>query len=1158
MVPKGGTLFLLLILVCHSLGKLKGGKKRPDLSPPGFMDKATKLMLHCRDMGYTPPMMPPMVDAPGDSKVPDEDRRPGNNTFLSSFESFLSSIAPDGGKEDSRLMSDESAQMDIVKKMSNFTLFASSIKELQKENSTCYSRAFASPMCWKMVIKNGKRLALDEYEAMLWCAEPMLMAMGAGELRLPSRISAGQLEKLTNILQKVCVRKSMGHKTKVLNWVKEQVAQKFFDCTLSPEKRSIPKANPTKSAKQGPTRTPPTQDPNAGDSDPALTPCSSDLKWLNVKAMKMLGPCLLHVSKKDAEGLTNETLCEFFTSDEFKEGFSLETKITPPEGRRFLQKISDCFQTTDSFARYVERLGAVACFFKNPPKKESFAKKLLPELQECENRGSKKLKKELIKSLISLGNVSEIISEIGEDMNQMPHEELAKLPKRLLQKILKAKDKGDIKWSPRQKRKLFQTLLGNKVDKDVTGTELLDLQSALSGAPRAVFKNIDILEVLGDEDRLETCKYMKNWQKKIVMREALKKLNASELVMKMKGPLVKSITLGILAKAKLNSLAEVEGKEWSLEQALLLARRFNARDNKKFRRLKSIVQGITCKMINKVLDKDSMDFAQALTDAPQWLSKLQLSCIAGRLFKSLEKERPDYFSTITEEELDDIPTLALFSLRPSIVKKLPNSVCGLLLDKIAGANLTLVPKRAPSRHALTQKALLCLINGKNMSALSVDDLNSLGPLLCEVKPDQLALMEADVKKEILKTIGSCPPIRPHHGEEMFKIIKELYGDPSEFTPEIVTALGQLVLSKFIITALRNTPEIKESVTYILDSQFEISDAVKEKLFLLTTESSSAQRKKRAATRVPMEQQILELGEGNNLWTAGELLQITAATFNATVETLGAVLTFSTEQLSSLKTVAIEALGPVDSMTEDMVLQMGCINAAFSDAELKQLPLHLDTLDDIGQCAWNQSQIEAVWTSVAKRDDLTAASLDEAGMSSLDTFFCGLSMEEFGQLNMDNFKEALDSIGKIKCSLETTEKLKDLLVSVYGEPSSWTAAYIANLGNILVALTEQEWRSLSPEVFAHIKPTCIELIPPENIASFSVEQLLALGPDNAAKLTVQQRASLTPEKLAALEAAATGDSEAAQRIQGGAPTLSVEGISAFMKPFLFLLLGFLLL
>lgn len=99
-------------------------------------------------------------------------------------------------------------------------------------------------------------------------------------------------------------------------------------------------------------------------------------------------------------------------------------------------------------------------------------------------------------------------------------------------------------------------------------------------------------------------------------------------------------------------------------------------------------------MIDKIEDKkDTWDMALAITETPRWLSKVQVGlyilmhtkyaplsvnktcvqfyqsktnfqagCAAQKLFATLEKERADYFKTITDEELDKIPTFLLLHL----------------------------------------------------------------------------------------------------------------------------------------------------------------------------------------------------------------------------------------------------------------------------------------------------------------------------------------------------------------------------------------------------------------------------------------------------------------------------------------------------------------
>ncbi len=42
------------------------------------------------------------------------------------------------------------------------------------------------------------------------------------------------------------------------------------------------------------------------------------------------------------------------------------------------------------------------------------------------------------------------------------------------------------------------------------------------------------------------------------------------------------------------------------------------------RKLRSVLQGITCQMIENVADNETEDMAQAITETPQWLSKMQV------------------------------------------------------------------------------------------------------------------------------------------------------------------------------------------------------------------------------------------------------------------------------------------------------------------------------------------------------------------------------------------------------------------------------------------------------------------------------------------------------------------------------------------------------
>lgn len=134
----------------------------------------------------------------------------------------------------------------------------------------------------------------------------------------------------------------------------------------------------------------------------------------------------------------------------------------------------------------------------------------------------------------------------------------------------------------------------------------------------------------------------------------------------------------------------------------------------------------------------------------------------------------------------------------------------------------------------------------------------------------------------------------------------------------------------------------------------------------------------------------------------------------------------------------------------------------------------------------------MWKGVAKYNNLTAQQLGAADIVALSGFICGLNSSEIGSLNKEAFRfvlqtqlnvlvvmeintpwhyfqvyvekhvdgvtllyitclcrrDAIGSVNDIQCSLRVTQSLKDLAVSAFGDPSTWTEAHVSHLGNIV--------------------------------------------------------------------------------------------------------------
>ncbi|KAM9353471.1 otoancorin [Symphorus nematophorus] len=1104
MAPKGGTFFLLLIVACAALdmrpNKMPG--KRPD-----FKGLTKRLMKKCQEKGYPVPKMEQLKPVFNISESPMEDRNSGqSNIFLSTFMNVLGSVSPVKDSLGSVPMVDK-----VKNKMWNCSNLPAMIKMMRNssEASACYMHAFVAPLSWETLTTRGvDDMDSDDYDTLLWAARPALQGMPSSRMRLPDKASHQEVKKMMKMLKEVYGPMSKDQKRRVVKWAKQQITENYFNCTMSPSSNS---------------------------SSKWMERCKPSLKWLNLETLMMMGPYLSSLSPDDVDSSPKEKLCEFYRSGQFMSTLRMATMMKPSLAKRFLKRIQACFNEKD-FENHMDKLGALACYYDTDidllPK---FAKKLLSQLDNCDNPGNRKLRKRLVKSIVSKSITVQVLRELGSSVALLPLKQLSKLSGKDLKEFLKT---TPVQWSQAQQHILAMKQLDNKC-KAMSGEELKDVQSVAGGLPICVLKQVKAQEMLNDTEALKNIsKRMRKAQLKAILEGLLQGVDPSELVQKLTGSLLRSMSLSLLTKANITSLDQVKHKNWSRSQAVHLL----AKNVKKivYRKLGSLNQGLTCEMIEKVADSDVMDMVEGMADTPQ----------------------------------------------PSKVKDLPDSVCTVFLDKTEVANLSSVPLRAPSRLALTRRALLCLANGTDLSGLTTEDVTRLGPLLCELNAFQLRLMAPDVLNSSLQAMASCQHIPRRHRADLIQLVNQTFGDPSDWSAETMEELGPLLLwDDNATSALPNKPWMKDVLRFLMRLPH-TSTTLRKKCFDITTTSNAARKKREANsnsngggkgnshsnawtdsskgngtinTKAPTGELIEQLEKDNIFWTSAQLDKMQDETLRDTVETLGNVPGYSADKLAVLSKKAVKVFGPVSKMNESLLMQLRCIIRGFPEADLEQLPISLAMLDQIAHCGWNESQMESVWKSVAKYNNLTAEQLDAAEMVSLNQFICGLNSSEFRQLNMTAFKNAVGSMDGVQCSFKVAQELKSLAVSAFGNPSTWTGAQVDDLGNIIAGLDGTELASLDPSVCPFIRESCIPLIPPINFAFFTVDQLKAFEPDNAAMVTSEQRAALGDNKLAALENAITGSrNQTVPSDNSGAPSLTVEGMSAFMKPLLFLLTGFLLL
>ncbi|KAK0147832.1 Otoancorin [Merluccius polli] len=587
-------------------------------------------------------------------------------------------------------------------------------------------------------------------------------------------------------------------------------------------------------------------------------------------------------------------------------------------------------------------------------------------------------------------------------------------------------------------------------------------------------------------------------------------------------------------------------------------------------------------MMDRVAEKDSLEMADALTENSQWLSKTQVTCAARKLFATLESKRYKYFKNITEQELDKIPPLMLIYLQPEKIEDMPDHVCTVFLTKMSVANLSALCLMSLSRPALTKRALRCLTNGRNMSAISSEEMLYLGQLLCEVPPSELRRLSPEALNSSLQAMAACPHIPPRHHLPLLRLLKENYGNVSDWSKKTMEYLSHFLLlyeseienlhSKVGINNFQTVPWLKKVLSDLEDNVMQSSTgstaghkALRKKLFALDIQPDSARRRRAdISTIIKPTVQLVEDPREDIVFLNKQLGHMSAETFKLTVELMGSVTDYSRDQLTVLTEKALEAFGPVSLLNESVVIQLGCVNQGFSDADLQRLPMGLETLQELSKCSWLQAQREAIWKGVSSRSNLTADMLGAAEIVALNQFICGLNSEDIGKLQQEAFRNAVSSVGDMQCPLSVTKEFTKLAVTVFGAASQFTEADVSTLGNIVAGLNALEMSSLDPSVLPFLSEDSIPLIPVNVFSALSTTWLKALGPDNGIKVTAEQKAVLSAEKMAALQEMLTGSRATETSTQppiapnSGAPSPTIEGIAAFMKPFLFLFLGFLLL
>ncbi|XP_056618545.1 otoancorin [Triplophysa dalaica] len=1137
--------------------------------PPDFKEMARKLMMTCSKKGYRVPLIMPNSQ---NSSYTGRDMM--ENPFPV-FPELLSSLSPPLLPRSPPTAEKQEPAWNIPEKIHNSTNLAQMIELMRNttDGNLCFMRAFLAPLSWLAIMQNGTDLSKNNLMKLLWTAKPFLETMPPSKFLLPPILEISNLDAIMKMFGEVFNVLSEDQRKEIIGWLKERIAESEFKCLSKPPLSSL-------------------LHPSSLSFKPlssSLPKCSPKMPWLKAKVLTMMGPFMSRLPLEEIMTIPKEELCTYFRSPDFSSSFRNIGGIQPVLGRALFQRLQQECLSANNFTQQVDRLGSLGCFFNDfQSLNANLSKKLLSQLDACDNSEIAKMKKLLVQQIMEKENTSitlEMLQSLGSGASVFILSELSNFTFEALNRTLASL--GQAKWNPAQARTLANKLLDET--KNVSSERLLSLGSVVRGVSSGLLRKMKAQGLLGNEDLKTITEKMSPLQKKALLQAFRRDVNASQLVKEIPDSLLHSLSLSTLEKANLTSVDQLEGHSWTPAQSAYLVKKILGKNINlnALRKLGPAVQGVTCEMIESVDRTNALEMLQTLSESSDLLSRVQIRCAAQKLFASLEEQRPGYFNDIAVSELKALPAILLIHLPMEKIQNLSDSVCSAFLEKMNQMNLSSLPNDAPSRASLARKAIRCL--GGNAFDVPAAGILSLGSLVCELDPVWINSLNAEALNTTLRALASCQHIPQKHREQLFRKLTDTFGDPSNWSEDDMRTLGPLLLlNTTVIERLPFKSWLSSSLTDLKDSLpiqpmpvpkdfrfwFDLS-ALRRKLFELKTAGSLPSRRKRQVfasvtvvptLSIPILSVIEDLGLDNVYWNPTQLYRMSVQTFKDTLSTLGEITNFSPEQMSALRAKTLEAWPSLSMLNDSVLSELACISQSLSSEELYNVSISSpDTLDTLNTCNFTQTQRSAVWQAFQRGTRINVTQMGELELEGLGQFICGLQPAQIDQLNSTCLREAVDVVGRAPCPLNITERLKDKAVAAFGSPETWSEARVEIMGNIIAGLSDAEIGRLNPTVMSFIQSSTIPLIPLDRLNALSVSQLKALGPDNAAMVTDSQRAGLKADQSAALDEAMGVVAPRAEStsvnptipmpLKGGAAVQSMAGYALLVQLIMLMLFGY---
>ncbi|XP_078393208.1 otoancorin-like, partial [Cetorhinus maximus] len=984
----------------------------------------------------------------------------------------------------------------------------------------CVERTPSSMIAWRSLRANLSRMSPLEFKILLKASTPFLKRVKTkGIEKLPVLSNITMVETMMKMFRMNHCALSIEVRTSIFNWARKSLMLSLCRKGEGPE----------------------------GERDKGRSAgCGG--KWMNNSSLEILGPFVIAAPAKVFDQITPRQICQLYNNLEFAKGLNCMFKIQPSRGKHILSMLSGtCLNLTKPSD--IQRLGALSCFFEDVGSLDnSSAMAFLSEMRSCSNAAAKKNAGRLVNALLK-GRVpgKKDLKQLGSAASCLSHKILKRISNEDVRDSIPelGKEEG-LKWTKRQARLLVDKFLkaGGKI------ISLKELGSLASGVPSKTLRNM-------------------------TGEQMLQSMNSSDAIKSIRGSFIKEVSLASIQEVEITNLVELSDRPWNEGQALLLLNGTESISATELGQLGPLIQGLTCEMMQKYADHLGLNISQTLANVTTWLSRKQLSCVAKKLKTILDNLEPDIFSENLDAFLQPIPSEILLFLGEEYACQRFAKACGTFLEKVEGARLELLPRSSPVRACVRDAAVHCLSDA--MSTLDETDVGQLGLLVCEFTGQNISDLPDDVFLALIPQLGKCRQFHSTAGSSLSSKLLDTLGVVSQWTADTVASLGSMItlLGEDMLLQLPNTTAVKDALLEYSASQAAPGPAVlpefdtsgvriqsQTKIFILVVGDpagdDSWRTRAASCSKTPTSEEIQELGEANALWTPKQLMCMSTETFEDTIDVLASIYSFSDEQRVALMDKAVEAWGATSSFTQEEIANLKSLISVLPASEIKSLDLRsIDNLESMAFCpTWTQEKRAVVLQRFLELSGMTAADLGSIEISGLGSFVCGMKADQITQLRDDEIKFAANSLGKLTCSPETLDLLKDKVTKVFGPMGSWSEAQVSELGNIVAGASVNELKSLDSTIMPYLATTAVRLIPPDRFQALSVSQLEKLGPENAAAVSQSQMEALSEEQKSAVKDALGVPTRFSYTFAlSHSPSLSIFGLVQVAHTLLMILLLF---